>query len=224
MAVENGLFWDRFKRSALDVFKRTPLEARNDVDDTEPPPRFNAVVIIYQDEANPVYFPRGETQYNLDLDAWTDWRYGLSEDNQAKIYDPMVNRVENSHDPPNEEAIGQLIPGSEVWPNDEFAPFGVIARSEGVANYTLVPQFELRFLQYLNTRVSDTSAVTRVHFLIDNSGSMGTHSIEPGFMIPDHNGETVQQIIEDQYGYPFEFASFEFERWINETLTYMKGL
>lgn len=223
MPHSSGIFWNRFLRTPFFDFERTPLEARNRVSHDAPPPiRYDNLVIIYIDESHPVYFPDGTAIFDIDLQAYIDWKDTLSAENLIRIFDPMVNRVENNFESEDPEDQGNIVPTGVPFPNDDFMEFSLIGRSEGVNNYTLVPQFRSRFIRYINSRV-DIDAVIRVHFLIDNSGSMGTHSIEPGFMIPDHTGNSVKQIIEEEYGKIFEFASFDSERWIDETLTYLQG-
>lgn len=225
MAHSNGIFWNRFLRTPLFDFEKTPLEARNRVQSIAPPPiRYDTIIVVYIDEARPVYYPDGDVTFNSDLQDYIDWKNDLSEINLARIFDPMVNRVEANWFLEDPLDVGGIIPSSELFPTDDFMEFGLIGRSEGVANYTLVPQFRNRFIQYVNNRVFDIDTVIKAHFLIDNSGSMHTTSIEPGFMVPDHNGESVRQIIEDEYGKEFEFASFGSERWIKEILDYLKGL
>lgn len=219
MAHSNGIFWNRFLRTPLFDFEKTPLEARNRVQSIAPPPiRYDTIIVVYIDEAHTVYYPDGDVTFNSDLQDYIDWKNNLSEMNLARIFDPMINRVDTSI------LIGGIIPNDTPFPTDDFMEFGLIGRSDDVANYTLVPQFRNRFIQYVNSRVFDIDTVIKVHFLIDGSGSMHTNTIEPGFMVPDHNGDSVKQIIEDEYGKEFEFASFGSERWIKEILDYLKGL
>lgn len=220
----NGIFWDRFLKTALSVFERTPLEARNRIGHGTPPPRLKNLVVIYIDESKDVYFPSGDVQFDLDLQAFISWKNSLSEIDREGVFPPMVNKVEQTSSPIGDLSIGDISPTATPFPTAHFQRFGEIGRSEGIGNYTLVPQFRTRFIQYLNRSVPGLDLINVVHFLVDSSGSMSVGSIEPGFMIPDHNGESVKLIIEEVYNKRFEFRTFNTERWIQETLTYLQGL
>ncbi len=218
----NGIFWDRFLKTPLEVYEKTPLEARNRISGDEPP-RFSALVLVYIDEANPVYYPDGDVQFNLDLDAYIDWFGTFTEEQQELILFPMINRVESTSDPGDDEDVGGIIPSAEPFPQTHFDQHGLIGRSEGVSNYTFIPQFETRFNRHVRNNLDDDfGRIITMHFLIDHSGSMDGSSLEPGLLIPDHNGESVQQILLAR-GFAVEYAAFNTERWINEVLTYLQG-
>ena len=159
----------------------------------------HVVMIVFIDESNPIYYPSGNAKYDSDLSAFLS----LVSQKTGSLFSSVSTNVWR---PP--------------YPNPPVDGYDI--KPEGVGavgyNYEIIDRPPLvADLSALYATASGGFKTDNIYLLVDNSGSMTTSDIQPGY------GQFVQWLANNTSANIVE-APFKTERWLQFLISYIESL